>query len=203
MEKVFKAGMASAIAASFGLAGAQAHADFYAGASIGESTLEASDNLDGQDLDYEASDTAFKVFGGYMFNDFFGVEIAYIDMGALDDKVGFDGGEAGNLVIAADADVTGFAGQLVGQYPLGPVDLFAKVGMIMYDIDGDGTVTDSAGDVLFRESLSEDGNELMWGVGARYNFGQLAARIEYETIEVDDLDDAYMWSVGIEYSFGM
>jgi hypothetical protein len=39
MEQIFKAGMATAIAASFVAAGAQAHAEFYAGASIGESTL--------------------------------------------------------------------------------------------------------------------------------------------------------------------
>lgn len=202
MEHVFKAGMASAIAAGFVLAGAQAHAEFYAGASIGESTLEASDNLDGQDLDYEASDTAFKVFGGYMFNDYFGVEASYIDMGSLDDKLGFDGGEFGDLVAAVDADVTGFAGQLVGQYPVGPVDLFAKVGMVMYDIDGDLTVSDSFGN-RERESVSDDGNEMIWGLGARYNFGQLAARVEYEAIDADDIDDAYLWSVGIEYSFDM
>jgi len=202
MQKLYKAGTAGAIASLFVLASAPADAEFYAGASIGDATLEASDNLDGQDFDFESSDTAFKVFGGYMFNDYVGVEVAYIDMGSLDDDFRFDGGEFGELKAAVDADLTGFSGQLVGQYPLGPVDLFAKVGMVMYDIDGDVDVVQvGSGDRLLRESVSDDGNELIYGVGARYNFGQIGARIEYEAIDADDIDDAYMWSIGIEYNF--
>ena len=49
--------------------GASAHADFtpgfYAGASLGQGSIDVS-GIDG-------SDTALKVFGGYMFNRHFGV----------------------------------------------------------------------------------------------------------------------------------
>jgi hypothetical protein len=202
MQKFYKAGTAGAIASLFVLGSAPADAEFYAGGSIGEGTVEASDSIEGEDFDFESSDTALKVFGGYMFNDYFGIEVAYLDMGALDDDLRFDGGEFGELRAGVDADLTGFSGQLVGQYPIGPVDLFAKVGMVMYDIDGDLDIVDvDTGERLFSESVSEDGNELIYGVGARYNFGQIGARIEYEAIDADDIDDAYMWSIGIEYSF--
>jgi len=203
MNQFHKAGTAGAVASMLLLASAPADAEFYAGASIGDATLEASDNLDGQNFDFESSDTAFKIFGGYMLNDYFGVELSYIDMGSLDDDIGFDGGEnVGDLRVAVDAELTGFSGQLVGQYPIGPVDLFAKVGLVMYDIEGDVDVFDADdGERLDSFSADDDGNELIYGVGARYNFGQFGARIEYEAIDADDIDDAYMWSIGIEYSF--
>jgi hypothetical protein len=75
--------------------------------------------------------------------------------------------------------------------------------MIMYDIDADATATAEFDDARRRASEGEDGNELFWGLGARYNFGQFAARVEYEAIDADDIDDAYVWSVGIEYSFDL
>jgi len=196
----FKHGVVSAVAATVALTASAASAEFYAGASIGDATLEASDNIDGQNLDFESSDTAFKIFGGYMYNDYVGVEVAYLDMGALDDDFGFDGGEFGRINAAVDADLTGFSGQLVGQYPVGPVDLFAKVGIVMYDIDGDLAITVD-GSPFLRESVSDDGAELIYGVGARYNFGQFGVRAEYEAIDADDIDDAYLWSIGVEYTF--
>jgi hypothetical protein len=197
----FKHRVFAPLAASVILASAPASAEFYAGASIGDGTFEASDNIDGQSLDFESSDTALKIFGGYMFNDYVGVEVAYHDLGALDDGIGFDGGEFGQLKASVDADLTGFSGQLVGQYPIGPVDIFGKVGILMYDLDGDLDITDANGDRLLRESVSDDGEELIYGVGARYNFGQVGVRAEYEVIDADDFDDAYVWSIGVEYSF--
>ena len=201
MEQL-KQGMVAVLAASAALISAPASAEFYLGASAGESTLETSDTFDGEEYDFEASDTHFKVFGGYMFNEYFGVEAAFLDLGALDDRVGFDGGEAGPLAIDADADFTGIAAEVVGQYPIGDFDLFAKVGVISYELDGDLTLSDSDG-VLERESFSVDGEELIYGVGARYNFGQIGVRAEYEVVDADDIDDAFVWSIGVEYSFQM
>jgi len=197
----FKLTVAAALASSAALVSAPASAEFYLGASVGDGTIEASDSVEGESFDFESSDTTYKVFGGYMFNDYIGVELAYLDMGALDDDFGFDGGEVGPLRANVDADLTGLTGQLVGQYPIGAVDLFAKVGVIMYDLDGDFDITDDDGDRLLRESISGDGEELVYGIGARYNFGQFGVRVEYEAIDADDIDEAYMWSIGAEYSF--
>ena len=62
------------------LGAASVHAEsqpgFYVGAGIGQATLEADD------VGFDADDTAFKVFGGYSFNDYFAVELTYFDGGA-------------------------------------------------------------------------------------------------------------------------
>lgn len=201
MEQSIKAGITTAVAAGLALAGAQASAaDFYAGASVGEATLETSDTFDGQDLDFEASDTAFKLFGGYMFNDYIGVEVAYYDGGDQDDRVGFDGGELGPLTAGVEASLTGFAAQLVGQYPVGPVDLFAKAGVLAWDLDADVEVSDTFGNRA-SEDVGDDGSDMIYGVGARYNAGQWGVRAEYEVIDASNIDDATVWSLGLEYSF--
>lgn len=202
MEMTYKAGMTVAVAAGFALVGGTAYAaDFYAGASIGEATLETSDSLDGQDFDFEASDTAFKVFGGYMFNDYFGVEVAYYDGGDQDDRFGFDGGEFGPLTAGIEASLSGFSAQAVGQYPVGPVDLFAKAGILAWDLEADLEIWDGMGDRIYSEDVGDDGSDMIYGVGARYNFGQWGVRAEYEIIDAGDIDDANVWSIGLEYSF--
>lgn len=198
----YKAGLGAAVAAALALVSGPTYAaDFYAGASIGDATLETSDSIDGQDFDFEASDTAFKVFGGYMFNDYFGVEVAYYDGGDQDDRFGFDGGEFGRLTAGIEASLSGFSAQGVAQYPVGPVDLFAKVGVLAWDLEADLEIWDSQNDRIFSEDVGDDGADMIYGVGARYNFGQWGVRAEYEIIDAGDIDDANVWSVGVEYSF--
>jgi opacity protein-like surface antigen len=62
------------------MAGAAAQADtqpgFYAGVGIGSGTIEVDE------VDFDESDTAFKIFGGYQFNENFAVELTYLDGGA-------------------------------------------------------------------------------------------------------------------------
>jgi OmpA-OmpF porin, OOP family len=224
-----KHGIIAAVAAGAALAGAPAAAELYLGASIGQATLESS--LDGAeydncsnwssnytcyDPDFEDSDTALKIYGGYMFNEYVGVEVTYYDLGSMSDGgllYSYDGGESSNYnydrSVEEEVDVTGLGLQLVGQYPVGPVDLFAKAGVFIYDLGGQQTVTQEYyydnGEVYNSDSWTNDfgdeGNDWVYGVGATWNVNDFGIRAEWEAFDLKhpSVDDFYMWSIGVEY----
>jgi OOP family OmpA-OmpF porin len=226
----YKQGLMAVVTAGAALASGQTSAEIYVGASIGEATLESNYQdtycyygCSLETIDFEGNDTAFKVFGGYMFNEYVGIEAGYIDMGTMDDRqgldkyTGYDGGET----LGSEVDITGYTVQLVGQYPIGPVDLFAKVGFLNYDEEAQLTWrdpnsvsptlsvasssygycynTDDA--YVCKDTYGDEGNDLAWGVGASYNVGDFGVRAEYEAFDLkgDYADDLYMWSIGVEY----
>jgi hypothetical protein len=167
---------AAAVAATLSLGAAQASADAdhwgYAGASIGNAKVKLAE------AQFSEWDTAWKVYGSYMFNENIGVEATYLDMGSPSD---------GPIRVT---DLTGFATQVVGVLPLGSFDLFAKVGYIYYDAE-------------FRSGSStptRNGFELAAGFGARYNVGKFGIRAEAEAFDVD-FADLYVLSVGAQYRF--
>lgn len=155
--------------AAFAISPAMADdAGFYVGAGVGEFGLE----IDG----FDDSDTAFKVFGGYQFIRYLGVELEYIDGGTAED-------------FGLEVDVSGFNLSLMGILPAGEsLDLFAKLGMIAWDADAPGIGSDS-------------GEDLSWGIGAGYAFtDNLGARLEYQGFEIEDADGD-MISIGMSWKF--
>ena len=87
-----------------------------------------------------------------------------------------------------EVSLSGFAPYVIGTLPLGPVELFAKVGYYFYDVDINTDLDDLNGDVLDSSSSDED---LLYGfgIGATF-FEHLNARLEYEKIDSDLVDDA-------------
>ena len=98
---------------------------FYAGAAIGNSSVKVDDpagNFDGSDMGY-------KVYGGYRFMKFFGVEGSYVSFGEPDDEVG------GTDV---SIEATGWDAFAVGVFPIGKrFEVFGKLGFIFWDSDVD------------------------------------------------------------------
>jgi len=159
------------------LAGASAYADqapgFYAGAGIGQATVKVDD------ADFDASDTAFKVFGGYNFNDNFAAEVTYFDGGAPGETFDLGGGDTGRI----EAEFTGLNLSVVGRIPVSEsFALFAKVGYASYDVKARATAFG------FSDSASDSDNDLSYGLGAAFSFGQFDVRGEYEAIDVSDGD---------------
>ena len=85
---------------------ANADSGFSLGASAGYVTIADSDAT----VDFDGNDVGYKVFGSYMFNNFFGLEGGYVDFGAPDTDI-----LASNFSIEA----TGWNAYLVGNLPLG------------------------------------------------------------------------------------
>ena len=152
---------------------------FYLGGSIGQANLKIDDLTNGiSTADFDADDTAFKLIAGMRPLDWLGLEAAYVNFGEPEDTV---------LGQKLKADGDGISAFAVGFLATGPVDLFAKVGLISWDSKKSGSFDDS-------------GTDLAYGAGAQFRVLGLSIRAEYEKFEISDVD-LDMISVGLTYTF--
>ncbi|MDY0065374.1 MAG: outer membrane beta-barrel protein [Steroidobacteraceae bacterium] len=150
----------------------------YLGGSIGKANLEIDDVVDLTGDDFKGDDTAYKFIVGIRPLDWLAVEASYVNFGEPSDTV------AGNRLRADGDGVSAFA---VGFLPFGPVDLFAKAGLISWDSKIAG--------------FDADGTDFAFGLGAQLRFLSLSVRAEYEAFDVDDVDHLNMISIGLTYTF--
>ncbi len=150
---------------------AGADSGFYIGAGVGDAGVEANDS------DFDESDSAYKVFGGFNIGFIplvdFAVEASYVDFGSPS-----DGGDK--------VDVTGINAFGLAGLSFGPFGVFAKAGMIDWDVDVG--------------SFSDSGTDPAYGIGARFAIGSFAVRAEYEVYDLD-IADVDMISVSGVYTF--
>jgi opacity protein-like surface antigen len=171
-------------AASVSLPARAADNGFYLGGSVGQSGVHYDDSFEGQSLNYDADSTGFKLIAGWRFLDWLAVEGDYVDLGSGNDKIG---GEK------VETDVNGVTLSAVGFLPLGPVDLFARVGVINWNADARIPSLDF--------KASDNGTDFAYGVGAQFRLGSLSLRAEYERFEVSDADTVDMTSLGVTWTF--
>lgn len=116
-----------------------------------------------KDGDFDEDEAAKKVFAVVKFNEYIGVEAAYID---------FD--ESGNG--ALDIDLKGKALNLILELPVSQsFSVYAKGGQMWWDADTNIDTSE------FITSNDYDGNETFWGLGAKFRLAEhLDLRIEYE-----------------------
>lgn len=148
----------------------------YLGASVGQSGLQVDD------FDYDASATGYKIIAGWRFLDWLAVEGNYVDFGSGDDRV------AGTKI---ETEADGISLSAVGFLPVGPVDLFARVGAVDWSAD------------LSSPGLgggSDDGTDLTYGIGAQFRVWSLSIRAEYEMFDISDAD-LDMISLGVTWTF--
>jgi OOP family OmpA-OmpF porin len=152
---------------------------FYFGGGIGDfsSSVDEIDSLDSIDdagIDFSDGDNAMKVFGGWAFNRFFAVQGDFVDFGESSGAV--------SPSVRGSSDVQGLAPSIVGTIPIGPIELFGRVGMMFYDVDlnlGGGRLVD------------ESGEDLVWGAGLGIDvLDRLNLRLEYEEIDIERLDES-------------
>jgi OmpA-OmpF porin, OOP family len=176
-HKLFSA-VAAAIVIGFTATVAQAQQapGGYLGLSAGQTDPDTGDLDNG---------TGFRIYGGYMYNPTFGVEVGYIDGGSFDGKGVF----AGSKVEADGAYVAA-----VGSFPTSDrVTIFGKAGFFHYDFE---TTRDG------RTLGSTDGTELMLGVGFDYALSNsLSIGMEYDLVnDVEESDVSALW---FNVRFGM
>jgi OOP family OmpA-OmpF porin len=149
------------------------------GAYVGVNVGRAEGKL--SDTDIKDKDTAYKLYGGMMFDKNFGGEIGFVDLGKFSDV---DGSAKPKAIYAA----------ATGTFPLNEqFSLSAKAGV-------------SANRVKVSGESSKSRASLLLGVGAAYNFApNLAAVLEYEhfgKVYKESFDiKADMVSVGLRYKF--
>jgi len=153
---------------------------FYLGGGVGDfsAAVDEINNLDDVDdvgIDFSDGDNATKIFGGWKFNPYFAVQADYVDFGESSGAV--------TPSVRGTSDIQGFAPSIVGTLPLGPIELFGRVGMMFYEVDLNLT----GGRVI-----DESGEDLVWGAGIGFDVldDRLNLRLEYEEIDIERLDEA-------------
>jgi OOP family OmpA-OmpF porin len=165
---------------------------WFVGAGAGRTKIQdACGSLPGVACD--DSDTGWKIFGGYQWNPYFGVEAAYVDFGK-----GTVGSVAG-VPTTSSLKAWGLSAQAVGTLPIGDrFGLFGKLGLAYTAADVSGTV----GGV----PVSTDDNNigLTFGFGGKYNFTRnWGMRVEWERFQDvgDSNSDVDLLAVGVVYTF--
>jgi len=192
--KISKVLVASCLVLSFAFAATQASAQAFVGGSIGQSDIgdEITSGLIDANRSVDGKDTAWKVFGGYMFNRNFGIEAAYVDLG----EVSYSGSFGGAAVTGGKVEVNGFNIAALGSYPVTQeFSVFGKIGLFLWNAEA----SDTTGGVPF--SAKNDGTDLSFGLGVGYSFTpNLGVRAEFERFEASDAD-ANLISIGIVWRF--
>ncbi len=148
----------------------------YLGAGLGDFStgVEDIEDVDADDVDFDSNNNASKLFAGWRFNRFVAIQVDFIDF-----ERSVDARDQLNIVATQSE---GVAPSIVGTLPLGPIELFARAGILWYDleIDRDNTslVDDSDRDPIFGAGIGVT-------VAKRLNL-----RAEYEVVEIDGLDDS-------------
>lgn len=157
---------------------------FYIGAGAGMTSFDTCDDLTGLGLtSCDDEDSGFKVYAGKGFTQNFGVEVGWVDLGEI--KASGPGG-------TATLGVDGFQVAALGMLPLNPrISLFGKVGVYLWDASASGP----------GGSLSDDGSDIMFGVGLNWNLARrLDLRVEWEQFDIDG-DDVSLLSAGVAFRF--
>jgi Outer membrane protein beta-barrel domain len=164
------------------LAAGVAHADntFYVGAGI------SRDNI--KDISATASDlnsTNWKVWAGLRPISVFAVEADYIDLGSQ---------TINNAGVDTHLNYKAFAAYAVGYVPI-PVpflDVFGKAGLARWQSSGGTSVP-----TLPLFSLSDEGTQFAWGIGAQAHVGNFGARLEYENFNIRNTNGANIVSLSV------
>ena len=163
---------------------------FYIGAGIGDYSssvdeINSLDSIDDAGIDFSDGDNAMKVFAGWHFNQFFAVQADYVDFGESSGAV--------TPLLSGTSDVQGIAPSIVGTLPLGPIELFARVGMMFYDVDLNLT----GGRVI-----DESGEDLVYSAGIGIDvLDRLNLRLEYEEIDIAALDESDALWLNVAWKF--
>ena len=177
---------------------------FYIGASAGSSSFD-------NDIAYglitsgsvDKSSSGYKLYVGYEFNQYFGLEVAYVDLG----KAGYSGSYFGAPVTGGTVEVWGLNLSAVGTLPLNSTfAVFGKVGLFGWEAKS----KDTTGGVPFSDVVS--GADFSFGAGLRVRvYKNLSAHVEWERFGLTgydygydhgyDLGNADLLSVGLAYRF--
>ena len=153
---------------------AAAESGGYVGLGAGQVTIE--DSFDG--LSIQGSDSAYKLFAGYRFNDNFALEAAYIDAGAPSDTV---------LGVSLWLDSRALEFSAIGNLPVtDKLGIFLRGSLVSWG----ATATAIDGyDVYSAYSAESSGNDFGWGLGMAAELTQhFSLRAEYEGADLDGTD---------------
>ena len=175
-------GVAVAVAAVLGFAAGASAQGVYLGGAYSWATADVG-YVDADLIDDNAN--AYKLFLGYEFPKFVGLEAGYVEFGSYDIQFGSE----------APHEVTtnAWTAALTGYIPLGKLfTVYGKVGYFFWDAE-----FDAASDL---DDLVDNGDDPFYGAGLRINFGKFSILGEYEVFDSDELSND-LFSLGMRFTF--
>jgi Outer membrane protein beta-barrel domain len=167
------------------MATTSALADTDSGAIFGLGMGQQKLSVEGTDFDTKAG--TWKLFAGWRFNRYLGIEAALVNPEETTDEIASTGIKA-----VIDSEVR--QASLVATWPLHErVSLYARPSMNWYKVDGDFTFE---GETIL--STHDDGSHLGWGAGVAALWDNALVRLEWEQLDVD-LVDTRMLSLSIAW----
>ena len=161
--------------AGAGQALAQGDDDKQDGAFVGVGIGDYSSDGDISNVNFDESESVYKLFGGWRWNQFFALQADYYDLGRLDSSSG-----GTNLQI----ETSGYVARIEGTLPLAFFELFATAGIFYSDVDASthtGTV---------KLQANERDTNPVYSVGAGFEIAErFVLRLEYEIIEIAEADN--------------
>lgn len=154
-------------------------------------TAQCSDGLDA---------TAYRVFLGYQFNRYVGLEVGYNDFGSVDIGLSSNATESGTSFAGngqAEAEAKGFTFSALLSVPLGErFSVFGRAGVLAWDASASGVatgvITESDGSVQnLNEAFAFDdsGADGLYGAGATLDItDNVSLRAEWTHYELVDID---------------
>jgi len=153
----------------------------YLGGGVGSAYIEdSSGNPSGATFD--ESSTAYRLFGGYRFD--------AIPLVKLSGELGYR--DLGNPSAGSQGyELSGFDYSALAGIALGPVEVYARLGAVQYQLEKTSTGA----------TTEFDGTAPLYGIGASFKLFGLGVRGEYEVMDVDELEKSDSVWVSIFYEF--
>src|SRR5215831_2155213 len=181
MKRILSLVLAAALSGGVCVSQAYAASGLYLGAGLGHSSVKTDTGAGTID----ATDTAYKAFVGYRFNMIpiidLAVEAGYTDFGKPSQTIA-------NQNVEFKLHGPNAAGLLI--FPLGPFDLYGKVGMLHWTADVSGA-----------NGSSTSGTDPYYGLGAAFYFWKIGVRAEAEQYKIKDTDRVLLYSVSALFQF--
>jgi len=159
---------------------------FYLGAGAGRFNLDIrnlEDVANATGSVVHSDNDAWKIFAGYRFIPYFALEAAYIDFGRASDRF-TTSGSSGNYRLG----LSGFAPYAIGTLPLGPVELFGKIGYYYYNVNINADFSPPSQSNV---DSSHSRTDLLYGAGIGMTFfDHLHVRAEYETVDIKNAQNS-------------
>ncbi len=136
---------------------------------------------------FDSASTSYRFYVGRQFNEYFGLEAGYLDLGNFNELV-----LVGGNVVPVSADADGFTFAAVGSIPAGEkFSLHATIGSFFWD---------GANAIALVNSNVSDAN-MFFGAGLSYSLTQnMSLRADANRSELDGVNSS-VYTVGFQIDF--
>ena len=138
--------------------------------------------MNGDDFKMDENSFGYKVFAGFG-SKFIGGEGGYRDLGKI---------QTSYNSIKLQTKITGWDVAARGKINIGPIFAFGKAGMFFAKAENQ----------IGSQTFTDNSTNFLWGLGAGLKLGQLALRLEFESLDWDSENNLSQLMFSAAFYFG-